>query len=79
MVFLKNGKVQATGTTAEVMGNPIHAVTWLINKLAAYGVGVKKGEIILSGSLTAAIPFAVGDVIEIIFDRLGPVSFYVAE
>ena len=79
MVFIKNGEIISTGTTAEVMGSPVNAVCWLINKLAVFGVGVKKGEIILSGSLTAAIPFAVNDVIEVVFDRLGPTSFRVVE
>jgi len=75
MVFIKNGEVIATGTTAEVMGNPVKAVTWLINKLGDFGVGVKKGEIILSGSLTGAVGFTVNDTIEVVFDKMGSVFF----
>jgi 2-oxopent-4-enoate hydratase len=75
MVFIKNGEVTATGTTAEVMGNPVNAVVWLINKLGEFGVGIEKGEIILSGSLTGAVEFSINDTIEIVFDKLGPVFF----
>jgi len=51
MVFSKNGAVVATGAAAAVMGNPLRAVAWLVNKLSEFDVGVGEGEIILSGSL----------------------------
>lgn len=73
MVFSKNGSIVATGASAAVMGNPVNAVTWLVNKLAEYNVSVKKGEIVLSGSITAAVDIKKGDVIDVTFDRLGPV------
>ncbi|MGQ9616700.1 MAG: 2-keto-4-pentenoate hydratase [Spirochaetota bacterium] len=74
MVFSKNGSIVATGASAAVMGNPVNAVTWLVNKLAEYNVSVKKGEIVLSGSITAAVDVKKGDVIDVTFDRLGPVK-----
>lgn len=73
MVFSKNGSIVATGASAAVMGNPVNAVTWLVNNLAEYNVSVKKGEIVLSGSITAAVDIKKGDVIDVTFDRLGPV------
>ncbi len=79
MVFRKNGEVIATGAAAAVMGNPVNAVTWLINKLSEFGVGVKEGEIILSGSLTSAVDIGGGDVLEVTFDRLGSVRLKVKE
>jgi 2-oxopent-4-enoate hydratase len=77
MVFCKNGEIVATGAAAAVMGNPVNAVTWLINKLSEFGVGIKKGEIILSGSLTAAVDLKENDVVEVVFDRLGSVTLKV--
>ena len=77
MVFCKNGEIVATGAAAAVMGNPVNAVTWLINKLSEFGVGIKKGEIILSGSLTAAVDLKENDVLEVVFDRLGSVTLKV--
>lgn len=77
MVFCKNGEIVATGAAAAVMGNPVNAVTWLINKLSEFGVGIKKGEIVLSGSLTAAVDLKENDVVEVVFDRLGSVTLKV--
>jgi 2-keto-4-pentenoate hydratase len=59
------------------MGNPVNAVTWLINRLSEFGVGIKKGEIVLSGSLTAAVDLKENDVVEVVFDRLGSVTLKV--
>ncbi|MBN2323507.1 MAG: fumarylacetoacetate hydrolase family protein [Spirochaetes bacterium] len=73
MVLCKNGEVVATGAAAAVMGNPVNAVAWLVNKLSEFGVGVREGEIILSGSLTSAVDIGANDVLEVTFDRLGSV------
>jgi 2-keto-4-pentenoate hydratase len=77
MVFCKNGEVVATGAVAAVMGNPVNSVVWLINKLAEFDIGIKKGEIILSGSVTSAVDIGDKDVIEVVFDRLGSVMLKV--
>jgi 2-keto-4-pentenoate hydratase len=79
MVFSKNGEVVNTGAAAEVMGNPVIAVSWLVNKLSEFGVGIKKGEVILSGALTAAVAIKEGDVIDVAFNKLGSVSFRVTK
>jgi len=74
MVLEKNGEVAATAAGAAVLGHPAQAVAWLANKLAAYGISLHKGEVILSGSLTAAIPVAAGDFIRADFGALGDVK-----
>ena len=74
MVLEKNGEVVATATGAAVLGNPPQAVAWLANKLAVYGIPLRKGEVILSGSLTAAVPVASGDFIRADFGSLGDVK-----
>lgn len=74
MVLEKNGEVIATATGAAVLGNPPQAVAWLANKLAVYGISLRKGEVILSGSLTAAVPVAAGDFIRADFGPLGDVK-----
>lgn len=45
-----NGEVIATGNSSEVLGNPIHAVKWLIDELASHGKTLRKGSIISSGT-----------------------------
>jgi 2-keto-4-pentenoate hydratase len=74
MVLEKNGEVVATAAGAAVLGNPAQAVAWLANKLAVYGIMLRKGEVILSGSLTAAVPVNAGDFIRADFGLLGDVK-----
>ena len=74
MVLEKNGEVAATAAGAAVLGHPAQAVAWLADKLAAYGISLRRGEVILSGSLTGAIPVAAGDFIRADFGTLGDVK-----
>lgn len=74
MVLEKNGEIMATAAGAAVLGHPAQAVAWLANKLATYGLYLKKGEIILSGSLTAALPIVSGDFFRADFGPLGDVK-----
>jgi len=74
MVLEKNGEVVATAAAAAVLGHPAQAVAWLANKLWAYGITLYKGEVILSGSLTGAIPVSAGDFIRADFGPLGDVK-----
>jgi 2-oxopent-4-enoate hydratase len=74
MVLEKDGEILSTGAGAAVLGNPAEAVVWLANKLAEHGVGLRGGELIMSGSLTAAIPAEAGSCFRATFDRLGPVT-----
>lgn len=75
-VFTKNGKIAATGAGAVVLGSPVQSVAWLANKLGTYGIGLKAGEIILSGSAVAAVPVGQGDSIHLTVDRIGKVSCF---
>lgn len=74
MVLEKNGEIVATGAGAAVMGNPAQSVAWLANKLSEFGISLKAGEIVMSGSLTAAAKVLPNDVITVTFDRLGAVT-----
>lgn len=75
-VFIKNGKIAATAAGAAVLGGPVQSVAWLANKLGDYGIGLKAGEIILSGSAVAAVPVEKGDSINLTVDRIGAVSCF---
>jgi 2-keto-4-pentenoate hydratase len=56
------------------MGNPAFCVAWLANKLSAYGVVLKKGEVILSGAISAAATAQRGDLFTAEFSFPGSVS-----
>ncbi|HYE64708.1 MAG TPA: fumarylacetoacetate hydrolase family protein [Pyrinomonadaceae bacterium] len=71
MVLEKNGEKVLGGTGAAVLGNPAFAVAWLGNKLSEFGDELKAGEVILSGSLTAALVVAKGDSVTARFHHLG--------
>ncbi len=73
-VLSKNGQLAGTGAGAAVLGSPLQSVAWLINKMGEMGVGVKAGEIVLSGAASAAVPVAAGDAIHLVVDRLGEVA-----
>lgn len=74
LVFEKNGKIIDTAAGASVMGNPAVAVAWLANKLYYYGISLKPGEIVLSGSLTKAYDIKPGDIYTATFGGLGTVK-----
>lgn len=74
LVLEKNGEVVTTAAGAAVLGHPANAVVWLANKLAQYGIALKAGEIIMSGSFTAACPVVAGDNLRATFAGLGTVA-----
>lgn len=74
MEFYKNGAIVNSGTGAAVLGDPAYCVAWLANKLWSYGVILKKGEVVLSGALSAAVSAEKGDVFAATFSSLGKVE-----
>jgi 2-oxo-3-hexenedioate decarboxylase len=71
VVLEKNGEVAGTATGAASLGDPAAAVAWLVRQLAASGEGLRAGQLVLSGGLTAAVPVAPGDRVRATVDRLG--------
>jgi 2-keto-4-pentenoate hydratase len=73
-VLRRNGRIAGTGAGAAVLGSPLHAATWLANELLGRGAQLEPGHVILTGSVTAAIPVTAGDAVTASFDRLGSVT-----
>src|SRR5471032_1701444 len=74
-VFEKNGELVGTGAGAAVLGaSPFRAVAWLANTLAADGLELKAGDVIMPGALCAMVPVVRGDVASANFGVLGTVS-----
>jgi 2-oxo-3-hexenedioate decarboxylase len=69
-----NGEVVATAAGAAALGHPAAAVAWLVRSLAAENEGLRAGDIVLSGGLTAAVPLRAGDVVTATADRLGSIE-----
>ncbi|NLY72740.1 MAG: 2-keto-4-pentenoate hydratase [Tissierellia bacterium] len=74
MNFYKNGQLMNSGVGAAALGDPAYCVAWLANTLHEYGVSLKKGEVILSGALTAMLEADAGDEFRASFTELGDIS-----
>jgi 2-keto-4-pentenoate hydratase len=74
VVLEHNGEVVATASGAAALGHPAAAVAWLVRNLALENEGLRAGDIVLSGGLTAAVPVKAGDVVTATADRLGSVE-----
>ncbi len=74
VVLEHNGEVIATAAGAAALGHPASAVAWLVRSLAAENLGLRAGDVVLSGGLTAAVPVSAGDVVTATADRLGSVE-----
>lgn len=74
MVLEKNGEIIALGAGAAALGSPVNAVVWLANRLGQLGIGLKAGEIILSGSLAAMTPVKRGDNLHVSIGGIGHCS-----
>ncbi|MET4429459.1 fumarylacetoacetate hydrolase family protein [Mycolicibacterium sp. 624] len=74
-VLTKNGDIVATAAGAAVMGHPAAAVAWLARRLHDDGEeGLRRGQVIFSGGLTAAVPVAAGDTITVDIGHLGRIA-----
>jgi 2-oxopent-4-enoate/cis-2-oxohex-4-enoate hydratase len=71
MVVWKNEKVISTGAGAAALGSPLTCVAWLSNTLSRFGIGLRAGEIILSGSLVPLEPVEAGDVMRVAIGGIG--------
>ncbi|GAB2459103.1 2-keto-4-pentenoate hydratase [Xylanimonas ulmi] len=69
-----DGAVVATGAGGAVLGSPVNALVWLVNTLGERGVAFRAGDVVLPGSVTAAVPVAAGSVARARFGGLGQVT-----
>ena len=74
LVYEMNGAVVATNTAAEVLGNPLHSLTWVANHLGARGLGLRAGDIVMTGSVSLLLRPKAGDTVRASYTRLGSVS-----
>lgn len=73
-LLLRNGIVEETGLAAGVLNHPASGVAWLARRLAAHGVALEPGQLILAGSFTRPVAVAAGDEILADFGSLGTLS-----
>jgi 2-keto-4-pentenoate hydratase len=72
-----NAAQVGTGHGRDVMGHPLDALAWLANNLAARGLGLWRGDVVITGSLvTSKFPKA-GDLVRFEAGPLGAVELRV--
>ncbi|GGB87247.1 2-keto-4-pentenoate hydratase [Marinobacterium zhoushanense] len=74
MVVEKNGSLLSTGAGAAALGSPVNCVAWLANTLGQFGIPLKAGEVILSGSLVPLEPVKAGDFMSVSIGGMGTAS-----
>ncbi|MDX9766552.1 MAG: 2-oxopent-4-enoate hydratase [Ectothiorhodospiraceae bacterium] len=74
MVVELNGEIISTGAGAAALGSPLNCVSWLANTLGRFGIPLKAGEIILSGSLVPLQPIVAGDFMRVDIGGIGGAS-----
>ena len=66
-----NGSEAGRGKGGDVMGHPLNALAWLADKLAAAGTPLRRGMVVMTGSIVATKWPAPGDRVEIEITGLG--------
>jgi 2-keto-4-pentenoate hydratase len=73
-----NGREVISGTTGNILGNPLAAVAWLVNRLADYDVAFEAGQVIMPGSCLKAVPMNEAGRWSGTFEGWGTIEFDVA-
>jgi 2-keto-4-pentenoate hydratase len=66
-----NGREIGTGKGGDVMGNPLNALAWLADKVAADGTPLRRGMVVMTGSMVPIQFPAAGDRCKVEIDTLG--------
>ena len=73
-----NGREAARGWGDAVLGDPVNAVVWLAGKLTQFGMSLRAGDLIMTGSITRMLPLSPGDRARAEFAGIGTVEASVA-
>ncbi len=65
------GQEVARGTGAKILGDPLRALVLLANNPPPHGPGLRRGDIVTTGSMTGMTPVAAGDAAVAEFGFLG--------
>jgi 2-keto-4-pentenoate hydratase len=70
----RNEEQVATGSGANVLGDPRIALTWLVNELRTYADGIDRGQFVTTGTCVIPVPIQRGDTIRVDFGDFGTAS-----
>lgn len=73
-ILKRDGVVEETGLGAGVLDDPVMGIVWLVHRLARYGLGLSKDDIVLSGSFVRPVEAPPGSQFHADFGSFGHVS-----
>jgi 2-keto-4-pentenoate hydratase len=71
VVVYRNGEKVATGSGANVLGDPRIALAWLVNELRTYADGIAAGQFVTTGTCVIPVPIQCGDKVRVDFGDFG--------
>lgn len=77
-VLTMNGTVAGEGHGRDVLGHPFEALTWLTNTIAAQGRSMRKGMVVMTGTMIATKFVKPGDKLSFAVEGLGSVAVEIA-
>jgi 2-oxo-3-hexenedioate decarboxylase len=77
MILSVNGRPQAFGSTATILGHPLRALVAAARVVAGSGERLEPGSIVMAGAATAAIALSQDQHISLEAEKLGSVQFTV--
>lgn len=72
-IVKRNGVVEETGLGAGVLDDPVTSMVWLTERLHTYGMSIRAGDIVLSGSFVRPVEARSGDDFFADFGNFGEV------
>ena len=73
-IVSRNDDVEETGLGAGVLNDPVISMVWLANRLSTYGLSIKAGEIVLSGSFIRPVECPAASKIHADFGKFGSID-----
>jgi 2-keto-4-pentenoate hydratase len=67
-------EVTHSGKGQNVLGDPLLALTWLVNELSGLGIALDAGQIVTTGTCVVPVPIATGDAVRADFGWIGEVA-----
>jgi 2-keto-4-pentenoate hydratase len=78
LLYEQSGAIAATATAAEVMGNPLNSLAWVANHLGARGLGLRAGDVVMTGSVSKLLRPQPGETVRAAYTRLGSTTVRVS-
>lgn len=69
-----NGSLAASGSGEAVLGDPVIALTWLVNEMAKYAGGIRAGDLVTTGTCLKPVTIAPRDEVRLDYGVLGSLS-----